>query len=85
MNNQENPLEKKARIYVDQLKQQYVIDILTTERLQEILVYLFLSQNSRNQRGVALQTENLKNILQQCSRITVPAYSSQMQSSGLQA
>ncbi|MEP6900477.1 MAG: hypothetical protein ABJA66_01935 [Actinomycetota bacterium] len=76
MNYQDNNFEKKAQAYVNQLKQEFVIDLLTGERLQEILVYLYLSQANKNPRGINIQQENLKDVLQKCpakSRLFVSA------------
>lgn len=70
MNYQDNAFERRARADINKLKAIYVIDIITAERIQEILIYLYLSQASKNQRGINLQTEKLKNALHGCPRIT---------------
>jgi hypothetical protein len=70
MDYQSNVFDKRARADIDRFKQKFVIDIPTSERLRETLVYLYLSQNSKNQRGVELQTKKLKNILFNCPKIT---------------
>lgn len=69
MNHHDSAYERRARVDINKLKEKYVIDIVTAERLEEILVYLYLSQNSKNQRGVQIQTDKLKNVLQNCRRI----------------
>ncbi len=66
MNYQDNNFEKRAREQVNKFKQEFLIDKLTEERLQEILVYLFLSQANKNPRGINIQQENLKDVLQKC-------------------
>jgi hypothetical protein len=63
MDYQNNVFEKRAQADIFKLKEKYVIDIITAERIQEILIYLYLSQGSKNQRGINLQTEKLKNVL----------------------
>lgn len=73
MNYQDNAYERRARADVNKLKEKYVIDIITAERLEEIFVYLYLSQKSKNPRGIDIQTEKLKAILQNCRRIIPPA------------
>lgn len=77
MINQSNAFEKRARTHVNKLKLEYVIDLVTAERLEEIFVYLYLSQVSRNQRGVNIQTEKLKSILHNCPKIIAPVFSAQ--------
>jgi hypothetical protein len=77
MDYKDNVFDKRAHADINKLKQTYVIDIITAERIQEILVYLYLSQGSRNQRGVNLQTEKLKNVLHNCPRIITPVFSAQ--------
>jgi hypothetical protein len=75
MNYQDNNFEKKAQAYVNQLKQEFVIDLMTGERLQEILVYLYLSKANKNQRGITIQQENLKVVLQKCPAKSRPLVS----------
>jgi len=79
MNYQNNIFEKRAQADINKLKQEYVIDMITAERLEEVFVYLYLSQGSRNQRGINLQTEKLKNILRNCPKIITPVYSARRQ------
>jgi len=79
MEYQNNIFEKRARIEINKLKQKYVIDLITGERIQEILVYLYLSQGSKNQRGVNLQTEKLKDVLHNCQKLATPVFSAQSQ------
>ncbi|HEY8559427.1 MAG TPA: hypothetical protein VIL74_03410 [Pyrinomonadaceae bacterium] len=74
MNYQDDLYEKRAQTDINKLKQKYVIDIIAAERIKEILVYLYLSQGSRNQRGINLQTEKLKNVLHNCPKIMAPAF-----------
>lgn len=76
MNFQDNSIERQARADINKLKEIYIIDSITAERLQDILIYLYLSQGSKNQRGVQLQTEKLKNVLHTCPRIAAPAIAS---------
>ncbi|GEM_PF-5011482 len=75
MDYQSNEIEKRAQADIFKLKQNYVIDIITAGRIEEILVYLYLSQGSRNQRGINLQTEKLKTVLHNCPKIMTPVYS----------
>lgn len=82
MNYHDNAFERRARIDINKLKEKYVIDIITAERLEEILVYLYLSQNSKNQRGVQIQTDKLKSVLQNCRRIIPPAMQAQSAQAG---
>jgi hypothetical protein len=77
MDYQDNIFEKRAQADINKLKEKYVIDIITAGRLQEIFVYLYLSQASRNQRGINLQTEKLKDVLHNCSRIMPPVFTPQ--------
>jgi hypothetical protein len=79
MDSQNNIFEKRAQAEINKLKQKYVIDLITAGRIQEILVYLFLSQGSKNQRGINLQTEKLKNVLHNCPRLATPVFSAQSQ------
>jgi hypothetical protein len=79
MEYQKNMFEKWVQEQINKLKREYVIDMITAERLQDILIYLYLSQESRNQRGVRLQTEKLKNLLHNCPKITTPGFSAQHQ------
>jgi hypothetical protein len=72
MDYQSNAFEKRAQADINKLKQTYVIDLISAARIQEILVYLYLSQNSKNQRGINLQTEKLKSVLHNCPRIIAP-------------
>jgi hypothetical protein len=81
MDYQDNIFEKRAQADINKLKQKYVIDIITSERLQEILIYLYLSQGSRNQRGINLQTEKLKTVLHNCPKIITPVFSAQASNS----
>jgi hypothetical protein len=81
MDYQNNIFEKRAQADIFKLKEKYVIDIITAERIQEILIYLYLSQGSKNQRGINLQTEKLKNVLHNCPRITTPVFSAQLRKS----
>lgn len=74
MFSQDNILEKRAQADINKFKQKYVLDLVTAERIQEVLIYLYLSQGSKNQRGINLQTEKLKNILHNCPRIANPAF-----------
>jgi hypothetical protein len=64
--NYNGSLEKKAQERVNELKKDYVIDMLTAERLQDIFVYLILAKASKNQRGVAMQEAALRNVLHNC-------------------
>lgn len=82
MNYQDNAFDRRARADINKLKAIYVIDIITAERIQEILVYLYLSQASKNQRGINLQTEKLKNALHTCPKIVSPAFSAQNTKAG---
>ena len=75
MDYQENLFEKRAKADINKLKERYVIDLITAERVKEILIYLYLSQGSRNQRGINLQTEKLKNVLHNCPKIIAPVFS----------
>jgi hypothetical protein len=75
----QNIFEKRAQAQINKLKEKYVIDLITAGRIQEILVYLYLSQGNKNQRGVNLQTENLKNVLHNCPKIVTPMFSAQTQ------
>jgi hypothetical protein len=77
MDYQDNVFEKRAQADINKLKERYVIDIITGERLQEIFIYLYLSQASRNQRGINLQTEKLRNVLHTCPKIISPVFSVQ--------
>ena len=81
MNYQNNVFEKRAQAQFNKLRQEYVIDMITAERLEEILVYLYLSQGSRNQRGINIQTEKMKNVLHNCPRIIAPVFSAQTKGS----
>ena len=74
MSYQSNEFEKRAQADIFKLKQRYVIDVITAERIQEILIYLYLSQGSRNQRGINLQTEKLKGVLHNCPKIINPVF-----------
>jgi hypothetical protein len=64
--NYNSSLEKKAQERVNELKKDYVIDMLTAERFQDIFVYLMLAKASKNQRGVAMQEAALRNALHNC-------------------
>ena len=75
MSYQNNEFEKRAQADIFKLKQRYVIDAISAERIQDILIYLYLSQGSRNQRGINLQTEKLKTVLHNCPRIAAPVFS----------
>jgi hypothetical protein len=75
MSYQSNEFEKRAQADIFKLKQKYVIDVITAERIQDILIYLYLSQGSKNQRGINLQTEKLKSALHNCPRIVAPVFS----------
>lgn len=75
MEYQNNVFERRAMAHINKLRQEYVIDMITAERLQDVLVYLYLSQQSRNQRGINLQTEKLKNLLHNCRKIMPPVFS----------
>ena len=81
MDYQANVFEKRAQADINKLKEKYMIDVITGERIQEILVYLYLSQGSRNQRGINLQTEKLKNVLHNCPKIITPVFSAQASNS----
>jgi len=74
---QDGSIERQARADINKLKEIYVIDAITAERLLDILTYLYLSQGNKNQRGVQLQTEKLKNVLHTCPRIAAPTMSAQ--------
>ena len=65
-------LEKKAWEQVNALKKEYVIDLLTAERLHDILVYLMLAQNSKNPRGIEMQQTALRRVLRNCAVIAKP-------------
>jgi hypothetical protein len=67
--NYNGSLEKKAHQCVNELKKEYVIDMLTSERLQDIFIYMMLAKASKNQRGVAMQQAALKNALHNCLMI----------------
>ena len=71
--NRIDPLEKKAWERVNELKKDYVIDILTAERLHDIFVYLMLAQASKNPRGIEMQQTALRNVLRNCVMITKPS------------
>ena len=73
MDYRNNIFDKRVATHINKLRQEYVIDFLTAERLQDILVYLYLSQDNKNQRGINLQTENLKNLLHNQPKIKAPA------------
>ena len=77
MDYQSEAFEKRAKADIEKLKQKYVIDLITAERLQEIFIYLYLSQGSKNQRGINLHTEKLKSVLHNCRKIVLPAFSAQ--------
>ena len=64
--NFKDPLELKAQKCVNELKNEFVIDLLTAERLHDIFVYLLLSQANKNQRGVNMQQAALRNVLRNC-------------------
>jgi hypothetical protein len=64
--NYKDPLEIKAQKCVNQLREDFVIDILTAERLHDIFVYLLLAQANKNQRGVDMQQAALRNVLRNC-------------------
>lgn len=81
MNYQNNVFEKRAQAQINKLRQEYVIDMITAERLEEILVYLYLSQGSRNQRGINIQTEKMKNVLHNCPKIIAPVFSASAKNS----
>jgi hypothetical protein len=74
MDYQNNVFEKKAQAEINRLKQSYVIDLITAARIQDILIYLYLSQGSKNQRGINLQTEKLRNVLHGCPKIVAPVF-----------
>ena len=74
MSYQNNEFEKRAQADIFKLKQRYVIDAISAERIQDILIYLYLSQGSRNQRGINLQTEKLKSVLHNCPKIVAPVF-----------
>ena len=74
MDYQDNIFEKRAQAEINKLKQEYVIDIIAAARIKEILVYLYLSQGSRNQRGINLQTKKLNNVLHNCPKIIAPVF-----------
>ena len=82
MDYQDNMFEKRAQSEINKLKQEYVIDVIAAARIKEILVYLYLSQGSRNQRGISLQTEKLKNVLHNCSKIGAPMFTAASGNSG---
>lgn len=75
MGYQNNMFEQRAQAHINKLRQEYVIDMITAERLQDTLVYLYLSQESRNQRGIKLQTDKLHNLLHSCPKIITPVFS----------
>ena len=79
MSYQNNVFEKRAQAEINKLKQEYVIDMVTAERLEEVFVYLYLSQGSRNPRGISIQTEKLKGILHNCPKRITPVFSAQTQ------
>lgn len=85
MDYQDNVFEKRAQAEINKLKQKYVIDLITAARIQEILVYLYLSQASRNQRGINIQTEKLKSVLHNCPKIAAPVFSARSQKSACRA
>ena len=64
MNYKSEALETEAWKSVDKLKTNYVIDILTAERLHDIFIYIRLSTASKNQRGIDLHRSALHKILQ---------------------
>lgn len=64
--NYKDPLEMKAQACVNELKNEFVIDMITAERLHDIHVFLFLAQASKNQRGVEMQQAALRNVLRNC-------------------
>jgi hypothetical protein len=74
-------IEKRAQRDINKLKQRYVIDLIAAEKIKDILVYLYLSQGSKNQRGIDLQTEKLKSVLHNCPRIVTPVFSASSQKS----
>jgi hypothetical protein len=79
MDIQTNIFEKRAQADINKLKQTYLIDLSTAARLQDILVYLYLSQGSKNQRGISLQTEKLKKVLHNCQKLSAPVFSATSQ------
>jgi hypothetical protein len=81
MNNQSNTFEKRAQADINKLRQKYLIDLITAERLQEVLIYLYLSQGSKNQRGINLQKDKLNNILHNCPALTAPVFAAQSKQS----
>ena len=81
MDFQANVIERRAQRDINKLKQSYVIDLIAAEKIKDILVYLYLSQGSKNQRGIDLQTEKLKSVLHNCSKKAAPAFSASSQKS----
>jgi hypothetical protein len=77
MNNQSNAFEKRAQADINKLKQKYMIDLITAERLKEVLIYLYLSQGSKNQRGINIQKDKLNTILHNCRVQTTPIFAVQ--------
>ena len=63
MNEKVNALEMRAWKSVNELKNHFVIDVLTAERLHDIFVYLFLSKASKNQRGIDMHQKSLKKVI----------------------
>jgi len=81
MDYQNNVFEKRAQADINKLKQTYAIDLITAGRIQEILIYLYLSQSNKNQRGINLQTAKLQNVLHNCQRTAAPVFAVQTQKS----
>jgi hypothetical protein len=75
MDYQANVIERRAQRDINKLKQNYVIDLIAAEKIKDILVYLYLSQGSKNQRGIDLQTEKLKSVLHNCPKKVTPVFS----------
>ncbi|MBS1796892.1 MAG: hypothetical protein JSS81_23905 [Acidobacteria bacterium] len=75
MDSQSILFEKRAQAEINKLKETYVIDLVTAERLRDIFIYLFLSRLSRNPRGISIQTEKLNAVLHHCPRIVRPEIS----------
>ncbi|HEY8559208.1 MAG TPA: hypothetical protein VIL74_02310 [Pyrinomonadaceae bacterium] len=65
-------IEQLAQEKVNELGRDYLIESRTAERLNDILVCFYLSQASKNQRGVELQTEKLENVLHNCPKRKAP-------------
>ena len=73
VNYKSEALEAEAWKSVDKLKTNYVIDLLTAERLHDIFIYIRLSTASKNQRGIDMHRNALQKVLKDLPVIKKPA------------